>query len=304
MAPNTLKLKLGVDTFTSKSLFDFKSGVQKLWANTTKTCEPPNTAAPRWRLSVCHHPNDSHVGDFVLDSELRLQTKGDWQWVNSIEREQRLSQGELLVAKATLIKTLCVFVNPGIWELKLADWINIFSPPQATVFYLTFWKFIWVNLAAEATDSEVVNNTSPLSPEHSHTAQEKKTFLYFLLIIKLPWPWAFISVFTFSYHIKPFSLHMSMPTDNNESNAEGTKTILTCQGFKIKAPNRMAKVQTLSPKLKATRNYSHLMDLSKVLRITMFQDTQWKRFLLKCHFVGSGCLVRKTEIHKHQTFIR
>ncbi len=111
-----------------------------------------------------------------LCSWLRAETadNGGWQRVKAQGDKQRASEGENLVAKGTLIKTLCVFVNPGIWDLKLVDWINIFSLPQATVLYLTFWKFIWVNLAAEATDSEAVNNTSPAPLKHSHIPEDKE----------------------------------------------------------------------------------------------------------------------------------
>lgn len=56
------------------------------------------------------------------------------------------SGGGNLVAKGSLINTLWVFLNPGIWDLKLVAWINIFPPLQAAVLYLTFWRFIYVNM--------------------------------------------------------------------------------------------------------------------------------------------------------------
>lgn len=179
MTPHTLKFKLGVDTFTSKSLFDFKSVVQEplsqhnnnMWASKScrTTLQVVSVSPPKW------------LSCWWLCSWLGAETADKGRLAASQQhRERTESQPEKdACGKRTLIKTLCVFVNPGIWELKLADWINIFSPPQATVLYLTFWKFIWVNLAAEATDSGAVNNTSPPSPEHSHThtaAERRNTF--------------------------------------------------------------------------------------------------------------------------------
>lgn len=79
-----------------------------------------------------------------------------------------------LVAKGSLINALWVFLNPGTWDLKLGAWINIFPPLQAAVLYLTFWSFIYVNMPAEATDSEVVNNTSPAPPKPAHIPGDKE----------------------------------------------------------------------------------------------------------------------------------
>lgn len=67
-------------------------------------CEFPNTRAG------CHNPNDSGVGDFVLDLELGLQTaeagseskQGETNRKPEQEREPRSKKG-------TLIKTLCAF---------------------------------------------------------------------------------------------------------------------------------------------------------------------------------------------------
>lgn len=99
-----------------------------------------NLTVAALEVAACHDGKDSHVGDFVLDLEPRLQTAEAGN--ESEQRDKQKAGSEDLVAKGTLIKTLWVFADPGIWDLKLVGWINIFSPLQATVLYLTFWRFI------------------------------------------------------------------------------------------------------------------------------------------------------------------
>lgn len=101
-------------------------------------CEFTNTSICALEvLIVCHNPNDSHVSDFVLDLEtetadMATGTESKYRKTNRKAREEEPC------GKGSVIKTLCVFENLGIWDLKLVDWINIFSLPQASVLYLTF----------------------------------------------------------------------------------------------------------------------------------------------------------------------
>lgn len=55
-------------------------------------------------VAACHNGRDSHVGDFVLDLEPRLQTAEAGN--ESKQRDKQKAGSEDLVAKGTLIKTL------------------------------------------------------------------------------------------------------------------------------------------------------------------------------------------------------